>query len=141
MSNQDKSQNKVTNNDSTASSGNTAADKARKASKSGPIRTKIEELSEKIEREGRKGKTGKALQEKAVALILKSAGSAEWEDYMKLFGFSQSELKKLVPDKKKTTKKNVALAYLVGNGPCGAASTDAPTYPLMFGVTDALDES
>ncbi len=136
MNRQGKSEDKT----AAASSDLEKAAGAKKPSKPGPIRAKIEAFSEKVEREGAKGESGKALREKAVALILKNAGSQEWEDYMKLFGFSHSELKKLMPDKK-STKKNVALAYLVGNGPCGAASTDSPMYALMFGVTDTLDKS
>ncbi len=133
------SQDKVTTTSSPiALSSTKAVDKASHLSKSGPIRSKIEALSEKIKSEGPLGKTGKALREKAVTLILKNAGSPEWKDYMKLFGFNEDELHKLLPDK--NTKKNVALAYLVGNGPCGAASTDAPTHALMFGITDALDK-
>jgi hypothetical protein len=144
MTERNKSQDKKAEKTSIASSEDATVGSNKKASKHGPIRTKIEALSEKIESEGPKGKTGKALQKRAVALILKNAGSPEWEDYMELFGFSQSELKKLMPDKKKD-KKNVALAYLVGNGPCGGASTDVPTtgepYGLMFGVTDDLDKA
>ncbi len=104
-------------------------------SKKGPIRTKIEALSKKIKSEGDNGETGRAIQEKAVAVILKGGNSKELKDYLSLFGFNESELKKLMPHT--NARKDLALAYLVGNSPCGVSST---TTPLIFGVTDTLDE-
>jgi len=134
MGNQTNYQDKKTSGAPTTSSSKKVGGDS-STSKKGPIRTKIEALSKKIKSEGENGETGRIIREKAVALILKSADSKEWKDYLSLFGFSESELKKLMPHT--NARKDLALAYLVGNSPCGGASTDIP---LVFGVTDTLDE-
>ena len=103
-------------------------------SKKGSIRAKIEALSAKIKSEGDNGETGRAIQEKAVAVILKGGNSKELKDYLSLFGFNESELKKLMPHT--NARKDLALAYLVGNSPCGVGSTNT----LILGVTDTLDK-
>ncbi len=137
-----KDNSRETKNIKTKSTGDSMNSAAQAKSKKGPIRKKIEALSEKIKSEGRDGPTGKAVRDKAVALILKSANSKEWKNYMNLFGFSESELQTLVPGGGE--RKDEALAYLVGNGPCGGSSIDIPVSTecgLIFGVTDDLDKS
>lgn len=61
---------------------------------------------------------------------------------MQLFAKDETELAKLRPqanasEDNEIAAKNVARAYLVGNGNCGAESPMG--MPLSFGVEDILD--
>lgn len=92
--------------------------------KKGPIQIKIEALATQINEEKKRDEktTGNKVRDAAMALILRNAGSEEWNNYMSLFGFNEEELAKLMPGKDE--EKNEALAYLVGNGPCGGSTID-----------------
>jgi hypothetical protein len=81
------------------------------------------------------------LQEKAAAAIL--GGAAEKEAYMRIFTDDPDELAKMKPDPAipPHSGKNLAIAYLMGDGNCGSASPQGPGLGLLFGVSDILDES
>lgn len=115
------------------------------------IRNNIKRIQEKIRQEQaaspdlRTSKTANDLQELAVAAIL--GGAADWEPYMKFFAtdedgqLHEDALQRLRPEPntKANAERNVARAYLIGNGNCGANSVDGPSGGMEFGVGDALD--
>lgn len=106
------------------------------------IRENIEEVQSAIEAERLVSPTGdsaiaNALQIKAAAAIM--GGENQWNDYMKGFAKTSDEMAKLQPDTDDlpNSPKNLALAYLVGNGNCGPASPGGTQ--LIFTVGDTLD--
>jgi hypothetical protein len=110
------------------------------------ISDNIREVYEKIKREYGTGKTptGNKVRKKSVAAIMAGASSEEWKDYMKLFAKNEAELARLMPEpnpknKRDIARRNLARAYLVGNGPCGADSVTGA--PLDYGIGNVLDSN
>jgi hypothetical protein len=108
------------------------------------ISDNIREIQDKINNEfgSSNTPTGDELREKAVAAIFEGANSAEWNNYMQLFAKTDDELAKLMPEPnpnsdQEISDRNLARAYLVGNGNCGAESPSGA--PLSFGIGTTLD--
>jgi hypothetical protein len=108
------------------------------------ISDNIKKIEEKIKGEygGKQTPTGRELRVKAVAAIFAGANSEEWKDYMRLFADNEDELAKLMPESNlkedpQIADRNLARAYLVGNGNCGAESPIGVS--LSFGVGTKLD--
>lgn len=82
------------------------------------------------------------VQEKAAAAIL--GGPVEIEIYMRIFTDEPAELARLMPDVTAASPahvgRNLASAYLMGNGNCGAASGKGPSQGLLFQVSGIHDE-
>jgi hypothetical protein len=108
------------------------------------ISNNIQEIEDKITNEfgSSNTPTGNEVREKAVAAIFEGANSKEWKNYMQLFAKTNDELAKLMPEPnpnsdREITGRNLARAYLVGNGNCGAESPSGT--PLSFGIGTTLD--
>jgi hypothetical protein len=80
------------------------------------------------------------VQEAAAAAIL--LGGEKIRDYMRIFTQDEEELAKMMPDPAKPPHKgkNLARAYLMGDGNCGPASPQGPGLGLLFGVSGILDD-
>ena len=100
------------------------------------IRTNIEQVMNLIQTGD--DKLGQEIRAKAVAAIKGGDGSAAWETYMSVFSQSPAQLARLLPTDSTLNDFNfdVARTYLVGNGTCGAETTEF----LIEGVDDKLDE-
>lgn len=101
------------------------------------IRTNIEEVMEQIG--GDNGETvGGEVQKQSVQAIKAGEGSPEWKEYMSRFAKDENQLARLLPtdDTKGDYEMDVARAYLLGNGTCGAETT---RFHLLDGVGDKLD--
>ena len=108
------------------------------------ISNNIQEIEQKITSEfgSSNTPTGDEIREKAVAAIFQGADSKEWKNYMQLFAKTEDELAKLMPEPNPNNDseiagRNLARAYLVGNGNCGAESPLGA--PLSFGIGATLD--
>ena len=106
------------------------------------IQKNIEDVQDTINAERAASPTGDSetannLQVKAAAAV--HGGSTEWDDYMNEFAKDHNELALLQPDANDlpNSPKNLALAYLIGNGICGPASPGGTE--LSFTVGGALD--
>ena len=101
------------------------------------IRSNIEDIMQQIEN----GDTalGNEIQAKSLAAIAAGSGTQQWQTYMAKFSTSPAELARLLPidGSAADDDMNRARTYLVGNGPCGAASTGVR---LIEGVWDILDQ-
>ncbi len=101
------------------------------------IRTNIEEMIKRLDDEKQTGGTTIAddMRKKVVRAI--TGGASQWDDYMKLFAKDESELARLRPDSDdgEVSAKNLARAYLIGNGVCTVLSHQN----LLFTVNDTLD--
>ncbi len=77
------------------------------------------------------------LQVKASAAV--HGGDSEWETYMREFASTTDELARLMPETNDlpTSPRNLARAYLIGNGVCGPASPGGTE--LSYTVGDTLD--
>lgn len=111
------------------------------------IKDRIKELEENVRLDlkrvrdpGDTNTLGNELRDKAMAVILKSAGTREWDAYMKLFGFSEEQLERLVPNYS-DGEKNEALAYLVGGGVCGNTSVDMTGISTRCGLFGRVDDA
>lgn len=81
---------------------------------------------------------GDEIQAKAVAAMKAGQGSGAWQTYMELFSTNATELARLMPTDSTLNVPtfDLARAYLVGNGVCGAATTGE----LLNFIDDKLDE-
>ena len=105
------------------------------------IKKKIKEKIEEMEKDGA---VRLDVQQKAVAAILGGADSDEWVVYMSQFAEDDADLKILMPEDNgdpNNFQRNLARAYLVGNGNCGAASPGIIGGGLDFGVDAILGGS
>lgn len=111
------------------------------------IQQKIKDVQDLIDKEREDDPEGQSptadeLQKKAAAAIL--GGPAEIETYMRIFTDDPAELARLMPDVTATSPahigRNLASAYLMGNGNCGAASGKGPSQGLLFQVSGVHDE-
>ncbi len=77
------------------------------------------------------------LQVKASAAV--HGGTAEWTNYMREFAKTTDEMGRLQPDTNDlpSSPRNLARAYLIGNGVCGPASPGGTE--LSYTVGDTLD--
>ena len=133
--------------DSSEASSNTDTSQVSPPKNVKPIVTKMKNLEKKIMDEHYKVKKGalrepilgNQLRDKAIAVILKNAGSPEWNEFMALFDFAPDELERLVPSEK-DAEKNEALAYLIGGGVCGATSVDMAGESVECGLFGRVDE-
>lgn len=114
------------------------------------ISEKIQRIQRIIEEERANSPTNDSptandLQVKAAAAIM--GGAKYWDPYMEIFAedadgkLNAADLAKLQPetDAAPHSEKNLARAYLIGNGNCGPASPTAGDNNLMFTVTETLD--
>ncbi|MGH9948512.1 MAG: hypothetical protein ACRD6X_15145 [Pyrinomonadaceae bacterium] len=101
------------------------------------IRTNIEEIMNLIQTGNEQ--LGQEIRSKAVAAIKGGEGSPAWETYMSVFSQSPTQLARLLPTDGTQNDFDFDLArtYLVGNGTCGAETTE---FHLIEGVDDELDE-
>ena len=83
---------------------------------------------------------GDELRKKSVNAIKAGQGSPAWREYMEMFAENDRQLARLLPtdETEDVFKMDVARAYLVGNGTCGAETTG---FHLIQGVDDTLDEN
>jgi hypothetical protein len=106
------------------------------------VQSKIQAVQNKINTEraaGGTSQTADKLQVAAAAAILK--GGDKVEAYMQLFEPDAAELARMLPDGGDAhTGKNLARAYLMGNGNCGPNSPQGSQFGLLFGVGGILDE-
>ena len=81
---------------------------------------------------------GDEIQEKAVTAMKAGQGTAAWQTYMEMFSTNATELARLMPTDSTLDipSFDLARAYLVGNGVCGAATTG----DLLNFIDDKLDE-
>ena len=75
------------------------------------------------------------LQVKATAAV--QGGTTEWDNYMKEFAKDSSEMARLQPEAGGTpsSPRNLARAYLIGNGICGPASPQGSELSFTVGAT------
>lgn len=101
------------------------------------IKSNIQEMKAKLAAEEGKPNTPVADDMRAKVVQAIVGGSAQWDDYMRLFAKNDEELARLRPDplEPEVSERNLARAYLVGNGVC----TVLTHRNLDFGVEDALD--
>ncbi len=81
---------------------------------------------------------GDEIQAKSVAAMKGGQGSDAWQTYMEMFSQNSTELARLLPtdSTSNVAQFDLARAYLVGNGVCGAATTG----DLLNFIDDKLDE-
>lgn len=106
------------------------------------IEANIAEKQEAIDKERRNSPTGDSeiandLQVKASTAV--HGGENEWTSYMNEFAKTTEELARLMPETNDlpNSPRNLARAYLIGNGVCGPASPGGTE--LSYTVGDALD--
>ena len=100
------------------------------------IKNNVEEVMRQIGSEG--GETiGDELRKQSVKAIKAGEGSKEWKEYMNRFAKDENQLARLLPtdDTQGDYEMDVARAYLVGNGVCGAETT---RFHLLDGIGDKL---
>lgn len=106
------------------------------------IETNIQNKQDAINAERAASPTGDSeiantLQIKAMAAVY--GGTTEWGEYMTMFAVTTEEMARLQPglDDLPSSERNLARAYLLGNGICGPASTGG--VELSFTVGNKLD--
>ena len=106
------------------------------------IEKNIENKQDAINAERAASATGNSeiangLQVKAAAAVY--GGTPEWDDYMKEFAKTSDEMARLQPETTSlpNSERNLARAYLIGNGICGPASFGGVA--LSFTVGNKLD--
>ena len=104
------------------------------------IEKNIEEKQEAIDAERAASPTGDSaiandLQVKAAAAV--QGGTAEWNKYMNEFAKTSDEMARLQPDNASlpSSPRNLARAYLIGNGICGPASPGGTELSYTVGGT------
>ena len=106
------------------------------------IEKNIENKQDAINAERAASATGNSdiansLQVKATAAVY--GGTTEWKNYMQEFAITPEEMGRLQPGAGDlpNSERNLARAYLLGNGICGPASTGG--VQLSFTVGNKLD--